>query len=985
MANEAYAEESIFKKTSAYWHRGSKISVHPTEEIRLLFSIIKKDGSAHTDFSGNIKTNIGVQAKLAHIGKGQYEAILPPVSLKTPTSVQIYLKGRSLSKTWKDTWYPKKTGSISVKTTLTTIILSEKKITIPVDIKVTGPLADKAKLRFKASSGKVSNVKNLGKGNYRGEYIPYKKNRAPKNVLISVSDQHNPLERFGATVIPMFSKINLPIDAKPNSNVTLDIAGKKTAAIKTNKKGKAVFDVLVPPNVQIAKLITEGSNPREDEIDLNIPTQRKLVFVPTPRNIPADQPIKIRFFAVDDDGKPDVNNKTTLSVNLGTITKPKHKQNGIYEADYVPSPTSKRAKVTVRGDDKKKTKFSFFVDAMRPEKLILLPKQGILEAEAKTLTLNAQLLGARSAPLSNRKLYIESPSAKLQKINLLSFGQYETKLATELDPIIPLIAHVHDEPSKNPVSGFVVDAKNLRFTPKSAPFTLAIVSHDSFGAPVGKTKYSIKVKKGDATISESKSTNEQGFSYPTITPGEEEGPVILEISTANITTEHLLFQLKETSGPSLSSLQVSGNKFDQKIVQQWRNSISFLSIPREEVLDGPKTKNKTRPKKIEVTHTPSKGRPGGEARLEIQVLDRNNNGIMGANLRAFSSLGKISSIEELGDGMYEAFLNIPNSIQQDIDIEVDVRGSKIQSRLTLPVSKGEARTEKLPVPKIIAKAPPNKKKKSKKNSIIDKSPTTVRVKKPRQPFKWPKFSLPVGSDQGTEPSISIGAGAVLGTYGYQQEPLVSGSALYDSRVAFNNEVQGSSPADSVGISMRLRANTSSFAPQVSPYLLMEARLLSYNYAFTLAEFPEAITDWNTQIDVVAIPRYSFTASNHRGHIGARIGWSLDDVMLFQQQIDQDKVDVSYSPQSLQGPTLGLDLAYSSPVGISIDAFGGIGLMGGIYRREGGLQLAYPLGAIDAQLGVRWNTREVTIEGSSTDLGVITDECMFGYIGVGRGF
>jgi hypothetical protein len=395
--NQAYAEESIFKKTTAFWLRGSIISVHPTEEIRLLFSIVKKDGTAHTSFIGKVKTNIGVQAKLTHIGKGEYEAILPPVSLEKSTSVQISLKGRSLSKTWKDTWYPKAMGSISVKTPLTTIILSEKKRTIPIDITVTGPLADKAKLRFKASTGKIKNVKNLGKGNYRGEYIPYKKNRAPKNVLISVSDQHNPQERYGVTIIPMFSKINLPIDAQPNTSVSLDIAGKKTASIKTDSKGKAVFDVLVPPNVQMAKLITTGATPREDEIDLNIPTQRKLVFVPPPKSIPADQPITIRFFAVDNEGKADEKNKTTLTVNLGSISQPKHTNGGIYEALYTPSPTSKRTKVTVKGNDKKKTKHSFFVDAMRPEKLILLPEQSILEAETEILTINAQLLGARSA------------------------------------------------------------------------------------------------------------------------------------------------------------------------------------------------------------------------------------------------------------------------------------------------------------------------------------------------------------------------------------------------------------------------------------------------------------------------------------------------------------------------------------------------------------------------------------------------------------
>jgi hypothetical protein len=44
-----------------------------------------------------------------------------------------------------------------------------------------------------------------------------------------------------------------------------------------------------------------------------------------------------------------------------------------------------------------------------------------------------------------------------------------------------------------------------------------------------------------------------------------------------------------------------------------------------------------------------------------------------------------------------------------------------------------------------------------------------------------------------------------------------------------------------------------------------------------------------------------------------------------------------------------------------------------------------MGLLDAQVGFRWNTREITIEGSTSDLGVITDDCVFGYLGIGKGF
>lgn len=986
ISTSAYAAEAPFKKNTAFWIRGSSISVLPDQQVTLLFSVVQKDGSAHTTFSGFVKTNIGVQAKVSHLGEGRYEAKLPLFSLEKPTLVQLSLKGKGISKSWKDTWYPKASGSISIKTTLSTIILSEQKNPIPIDITVQGPRADQAKLRFKASSGKVKNVKNLGKGNYRADYIPYKKNRAPKNVLITVSDQNNPQELYGSTVLPMYSKINLPIDAPAGTKVMLDIGGKKTSAIVADKNGKASFDVLVPPNIRTATLIAQGEKTREDEIDLNIPEQRSIVFIPPPRNIPANTPVKIYFFAVDDSGNPTSDREVRLSVNLGSLTPPKHLKDGVYESIYTPDSINTRTKVTIQADDNKKTKYSFYVNAQQPSKLILKPQVSSLDATETQFNLDAQLFGQRLAPLSNRKLHIESSDAELKKIDFLPFGNYSTIVQTELVNDLSLITHVHDNVSKNPATGFVIDAKNLRFPPLSAPFKVVIVSHDHFGSPVGNIPFSISIQEGDAKLSSPKETNKQGFAYITLTPGEKEGPIILDIQADSISSGHTLFQLSETTAPSLSSKETSGTLEDQQIVQNWRNSISFLSLPREESVDT-KKKSKTKVHTIEFTHTPSKGRPGGEAKLNIVVQDKKSKGVTGAKLRAFSSLGKISSITEVRDGTYEALLSIPNSIQQDIDIEIELVGSQIKVQKTLPVSKGEARKEKIPAPVVIAKSPQKKPKETSSVAAPVEVPQPRRVKKPKKPFKWPSFSLPTLSSQTSteEKSFSVDLGMVMGQYGYQQDPFVSNGALYGSRIAFNNDILGSAPANSMGVSMRLRANTSSFAPNISPYLLLEARLFSYNYAVALEEFVDPISDWNTQIDLHVIPRYSFSISDHKGHVGARLGWSMDDVMLFQQTIDEDNINLSYAPQNLQGPSIGLDIAYTAPFGLSVDTFGGVGMMGGIYRKEAGTTLSYPLGNIGVQAGFRWIEREITLEGSQVDLGIVTDDNIFGLLGINVGF
>ena len=72
--------EDVFKNT-AFWLRGSGISVsHRSGHI--VFSVVDKEGKAVNNFGGNLKTNIGVQSKLNHLGNGLYEAVLPAVTLE---------------------------------------------------------------------------------------------------------------------------------------------------------------------------------------------------------------------------------------------------------------------------------------------------------------------------------------------------------------------------------------------------------------------------------------------------------------------------------------------------------------------------------------------------------------------------------------------------------------------------------------------------------------------------------------------------------------------------------------------------------------------------------------------------------------------------------------------------------------------------------------------------------------------------------------
>ena len=178
-------------------------------------------------------------------------------------------------------------------------------------------------------------------------------------------------------------------------------------------------------------------------------------------------------------------------------------------------------------------------------------------------------------------LHIESEHASLKKLDDQGFGKYHATLKTNDVDRIPLLVHIQDPPSKNPSSNFVIDAPSLRFPPYSPLQSLVLVSYDNNGNPVKNTPFKIDVLKGDVTVPKEGKTNKYGFAYINLQPGEKEGEISLKIYNENYSSTHTLFQLYDTTAPSLYNLPVSGQLETQSHTSSWRNSISTLTLQRE--------------------------------------------------------------------------------------------------------------------------------------------------------------------------------------------------------------------------------------------------------------------------------------------------------------------------------------------------------------------------------------------------------------------
>ena len=559
-----------------------------------------------------------------------------------------------------------------------------------------------------------------------------------------------------------------------------------------------------------------------------------------------------------------------------------------------------------------------------------------------------KITGPNKRALSNRDLHFSANNVQPGNAKSLGNGDYSAKFSITGDGPIQIVGNVRGEPSKNPLYGFALDAAQTRFENDGISANqLTIVAHDAYGSPVPNVAFQIEQITGDAVVPSSAKTDEYGFSHLLLTAGKKISPIHLRVYNEKVSSEHVLLQLPSDLATHIQELPSSGTQNGIKQLDSWKNAISSVVIAREGRIAEKVTSSEISSgdiKAIEITTQPSKIAPGGKVTLNIRATDNKGLPVPNARLKGEVTDGKISQIQDLGGGSYRATVTAKKGIKaSSVKVSVTSANGKISQFVKLPVIKGSSDS--------VAK-----------ETVKPEVKPEAKPKKTKEPKVYPPVN---------EPMLRVTAGASFGNYAYQQMPTATG-LLYQKSITFNGE-SGSEAAATGGHFVRVRGQFSRFHPLLR-YLGAEAQFSSDRYAVVLEEFSEPVVDWASALTISVIPRYQHSFGNNQAHIGARLGFSNDDFMIFtQSETDNpEEVELKIDAIQLNGLFMGLDLGFELGMGLYGDITFDTALGGGVYQKLQ-VDLGYTvMDNIAVTTGLRSTIRELGIDGSNGPLGDVRD-------------
>jgi hypothetical protein len=107
-----------------------------------------------------------------------------------------------------------------------------------------------------ASAGEIAEPVAAGPGRLRARYTP-PATRHPQLVVIAAYAESGRVLDF--TTVPLHGEARLEVDSDPNVEVRGRIGGVESAPVRTDAKGHAVLELVVPPGVEAFELVARGA------------------------------------------------------------------------------------------------------------------------------------------------------------------------------------------------------------------------------------------------------------------------------------------------------------------------------------------------------------------------------------------------------------------------------------------------------------------------------------------------------------------------------------------------------------------------------------------------------------------------------------------------------------------------------------------------------------------------------------------------------
>lgn len=974
---------------------------------------LNADGSPITGVKWKVGASNGTVGEFVEVGGGLYRMTYTGGKVDQVSQVSLNIKGKvgkdNVARSFTINVSPTRAHSLAIASNPPALTLGQDK-TATLSINLSGgdrASLNAADLKILASTGTVTNVTNLGGGQFSALYtvptVPY-----PHVAILSVVDRADPTHSYGTLAIPLSGKVDYPVTVAPNARVMMKIAGQQFGPVQADAQGRARVPVVVPPGVSAGEIVQiDASNQSVTQpIDLKVPESRRVALMPTASAFPSDARVGVPLRAVvtTADGKPDGNAQVVFTTSAGTITAATHEGNGVYVATWNPpnGNAAGQATVNVALADKPTTQADSLALSLvpaRPAKLVLSSEPTALPPGADGLKVFAKVSGPDGAGLGGRALSFSANGAKLKDaVKDLRNGDYQALFSTTGSGAVEVMATVASSVTGNPLARVVAIPVRSRLPADGLSNTaLFVATLDEFGYPVPNVPLTLKLSSGDGALPQQGSTNAEGTALIYYTAGRKNQLVNMEVNANGKVATASVLQVPDAL--SVAALPPSGSKAERDLLVEWSTALGSLRVEREGQT-GMMVPAMTAPTAIgrasraALSSEPASVAPGGTVKLRIKIMDDNGAGVGGQKLDFLTSAGTVGAVSDLGGGNYEAQLQVPANASGDLRVSVATVDGGASSFIRVPVGGAESAWATTPTVVATTPAPAATTSPFAPPAAVVEDPfaTSTRTEPATTPAPTPAPSpTPVATTPtstasvakvkktpapaGDHPWMRIRLGGAVGAYEMHQLE-TNPSQLFDGKFSI--------PTTSYGAQGQVRA----FIPGV-PYVGLELGGAFAYWAVDAGAFCDklgtcdggTLDDFNRDFRVLAIGRYAFDVGANRYGVGIRAGGMWSDTPYVTVG---DALAIDHETM-VGGLALGAEVSaeFGEHVFVDIDLTEGFAAVSAPYDTRVGGEVGYAFTrSVFASLGLDASFRAVELEKDGEKIGEVSDSTVAGLLSIG---
>ncbi len=693
--------------------------------VQLVILALDADGSALELLKAKVSTNAGSVGKVKSAGLGRYMVELVPPAATATQDIQLVLTGRTptkapVTRTFHLQALPPLPDRLVLEASPSAVTLGPGATsTLSMQVEPAAAM-DVADLEVRAMVGSVANLTHLGGGRVTALYTAPPVNY-PHLDIVTVVDKRDPSRLFAQLTLPLVGRADFPVAATAGSSVLLTVGEREFGPVVADAQGRAVLPLEVPPGVGVATVTTpQGSS----QLDLGIPPFAQAAFITPYQGVPGDPSIQVplRLVVATALGEPDSEARPAVQASAGTLGEPVYEGNGVYRVDFTPPvvavPTAVQLLATLPGgSEDHRPQAAFQVVPALPDRLGLeLTEATGGGGDAREARIQAVTAAGLGLPGQDISLGAVGASVRGQ-VRDLTDGMYSGSVVPQ-DGTMEIWADPACEPTGNP-------ARELLLLPSTGTLAfegwtstiLTVVALDELGHPVAGVPVTLSLVSGDGTLPAAVTTAGCGLARVGYSAGSAPGLAVLRASSGSLEAVTSILQ-----GPGAVvqaySPGASGSAHQLALRDTWTQRFPVLrtgSLPQAALAVAPVPAVAPTPAvpappvapvavstepvaALAIVPEPAMVAPGAPLILTVTATDAAGLGVAGEQLDLLVSEGAASAFTDLGDGRYQATLQVPKRQVEPIKVTVSTADGEQFRFLKVPVGVAAVAVAPVPVP-----------------------------------------------------------------------------------------------------------------------------------------------------------------------------------------------------------------------------------------------------------------------------------------------